>query len=127
MTRRQAMLAALAGTSTYQNYVSTGELVGPFEPTYITVNYDNRTVSVPMKELMDALENKPPKPNQCPQCGTMAEPYRRLTVSMTPCEMNVTPDGLATRKCREVPYGSIKNLAECANCHNAFWQTEEEG
>lgn len=53
--------------------------------------------------------------NECPICGTMADPFKRpLGV--------VFQAGAAVF---DAPYGPTQNIARCRQCNCAFWQDEE--
>lgn len=58
-----------------------------------------------------------PKPNQCPVCGTMAEPYKR--------ELDCV--GMDVEKGRYVPLpcGPADRVTRCKRCNAAFWQDAE--
>ena len=53
--------------------------------------------------------------NQCPVCGTMAKPYRRMGMSLTGT-VRIDPPG-------DMPK---HNLARCLRCNAAFWQNSED-
>ena len=60
-------------------------------------------------------------PNQCPVCGTMADPYVR---KLDDCDVwNMSGHVASTRK---VPCSPASREVRCARCNNAFWVDAEK-
>lgn len=72
-----------------------------------------------MPTQQDRLPNgqwvyRPPKPNQCPVCGTVAKPL----------SFPLEPSGVYTMISRGAD-GRHTSLTRCQWCNCAFWQDEE--
>ncbi len=87
-----------------------------FEITGIVVTYDDggkrKTARISMTELMSALEPHKPVNNECPVCGTIAEPIKKL-----PKCASLMDD---VRNCDL--FDHVVNCTRCKNCNAAFWQ-----
>jgi len=72
-------------------------------------------------------KNKPALNNQCPVCGTMAEPYHRPTggVHIVPCGPGVIGSNVVCAEPGE-PYGPTEIIVRCKHCNAAFWQDAED-
>ncbi len=61
--------------------------------------------------------------NQCPVCGTMAEPLPKLQkIAVGNCKATADPGVVACEDIFENPYSS---LTRCKRCNAAFWQDSE--
>lgn len=74
-----------------------------------------------------------PTPNQCPVCGTMAEPYVRPTKALAyksvPCVPPQPEGGLVPSVCiapsSTARVGPMERITRCPRCSAAFWQDAE--
>jgi hypothetical protein len=71
-----------------------------------------------------------PANNECPACGTMAEPYKRpvhLKGEMMPTVCG--PDGNCYLSIRyydkDTPYGDTYSITRCKKCNNCFYRDEQ--
>ncbi len=69
-------------------------------------------------------KQEPPLNNQCPTCGTMAEPYIRPlgAGNCIPVEGNLGVCAIQPGKL----YGRMDALVRCKRCNAAFWQDAEK-
>jgi len=66
-----------------------------------------------------------PLNNQCPICGTMAEPYRPQPSRYCADSAVMQLDGTLVSGCEFEAKMSGRNLARCRHCNAAFWQDAE--
>ena len=88
-------------------------------------------VSTPDRKLQISRDNndasnewlfRRPLPNQCPVCGTMAEPYKGEPVTyVIKCTHGLSP----TCTFEPVYIASDPRIVRCAHCNAAFWQDSE--
>jgi hypothetical protein len=79
-------------------------------------------------------KDAPPEPNECPVCGTIADPYVRQTEVLAYKNFPCTPvpsDGTnALAVCRTpsetVRVGPMERVTRCKRCNAAFWQDAKE-
>ncbi len=78
-------------------------------------------------QMLVPWEEERPKPNQCPACTTMAEPFHRPTYHKNDGYEVVPGSRGLVREVnpREVPYGPTEHLVRCPKCNNAFYQDAE--
>lgn len=89
----------------------------------------NRFIAAGITTLLSAAVAKAQKPtpsnrvsldgrmlnNECPTCGTMAEPFNRpLAIQMIDSKLGMI----------EAPFGPTWNIVRCKFCNNAFYQDE---
>lgn len=61
------------------------------------------------------------EPDQCPVCGTMAEPYVREKGAQYLHDLKTW-----TIRREEAPSGPMERTTRCHRCSAAFWQTAKE-
>jgi hypothetical protein len=65
------------------------------------------------------------KPNECPVCGKMAEPYKPTPAPFCGDSMVMMPDGRNVSGCDKALL-PMERVTRCRNCNAAFWQDAEK-
>jgi nucleoside diphosphate kinase len=97
--------------------------------SFLIVKARGREIKLTLAEVMTALASVPPAwesgqalNNQCPVCGTTAEPYVRPTETVAE-DYQTTDDGrVIAINPHEEPYGPKEQSIRCTRCNVAFYQ-----